>query len=311
MRRLTAWVAALAVAVLSAACERTPETATVAPPAAPVVVYVAFEDDAAVRRQLERYTDATGVPVIVRRGVATDIVDDIIENTVIPAADILMTQSVTGVWRAAEEGALRPVASELVVARTPSWTRDADKLWAATGFTAAAIITGAKNEVDDATTFAVLAEPRFKGELCLSSSDLQINRALIVMLIDELGVRPAEIVVRGWLQNLAVPVFTSEEQVLEAIHAGTCIIGIASASVAAQSGLLVHVPQPAAVEIDGIGIGRHAHNPDGALALVEWLIAELPASTFDSIDTAGQKNVGVIAWYQRDAALLAERARYR
>jgi iron(III) transport system substrate-binding protein len=311
MRRVTARVVALAVAVAAAACERTPDTATLAPPAGPVVVYLAFEDDAAVRQQLERYTDATGVPVIVRRGAAADIVDDIIENTVNPAADILMTQSVTGVWRAAEEGALRPIASELVVTRSPAWSRDPDGLWAATGLATAAIVAGTQNRIDDATTFAGLAESRFAGELCLSSSKEQINRAIIATLIDELGVRSAEIVVRGWLKNLAVPVFASEKQVFEAVVAGTCKVGVVSASIAARSEVFVHVPQPAAVDIDGIGIGRHAGNPDGALALLEWIFAELPASTFDAVNDAGQKDAALVAWYERDTELLAERAQYR
>ena len=311
MRKVTAWVAALALAVLSAACERTPESATVAPPTGPVVVYVAFEDDAAVRQQLERYTDATGVPVIVRRGVAANIVDDIIENTVNPAADILMTRSVTGIWRAAEEGALRPIASELVVGRSPAWSRDPDGLWAATGLVTAVIVANTRNGADDAATFAALAEARFAGELCLSSSKEPINRAIIAMLIGELGVRPAEIVVRGWLKNLAVPVFASEKQVLEAVVAGTCKIGVVSASIAAGSDLFVRVPQPVAVDIEGIGIGRHAGNPDGALALVEWIFAELPASTFDPVNDAGHKNAGLVAWYARDTELLAERAQYR
>lgn len=311
MRKLTARVAALALVVLSAACERTPESATIAPPTGPVVVYVAFEDDAAIRQQLERYTDETGVPVIVRRGVAAKIVDDIIENTVNPPADILMTRSVTGIWRAAEEGALRPIASDLVVARSPAWSRDPDGLWAATGLATAAIVANTGNGTDGATTFAALAESRFAGELCLSSSKEPINRAIIATLIGELGVRSAEIVVRGWLKNLALPVFASEEQVLEAVVAGTCKIGVVSASVAARSDVSVRVPQPAAVDIEGIGIGRHAGNPDGALALVEWIFAELPASTFDSIKGAGHKNAGLVAWYERDTELLAERAQYR
>jgi len=310
VRRARIAIAVFPLVAFAIACERTPETTEVEAPKEPVVVYVAFTDDAEVKEQLDRYSDATGVIVIVRHGDAADIVDDVIKNKVMPAADILMTQSVTGIWRAADEGALRPIASQLVEARIPSWARDADRLWAATGLTAAVLITSAAHDIDGAT-FAALAEPRFKGKLCLSSSGLPINRAVIAMLIDELGVRPAELVVRGWMQNLAVPVFTSEKQVVAAMHAGTCSIGIVSKAAAAQSDLSVKVPLPAAVEINGIGIGRHAQNPDGALALLEWLTGELPESTFDAVNVAEQKNVGLVAWYQRDAALLAERVRYR
>ena len=138
-----------------------------------------------------------------------------------------------------------------------------------------------------------------------------MNQAVIASLIDELGVRPAELVVRGWLKNLAAPVFESEQNLLDAIISGNCKIGIATNAAASESGLSVNIPQPAAVDIDGIGIGRHAQNPVGALALVEWLFADLPDLRPAEIDERRQKNVGLVAWYEDDVVKLAERAQYR
>ena len=39
-------------------------------------------------------------------------------------------------------------------------------------------------------------------------------------MIDRLGVRPAELVVRGWLANLARPVFESESKLWAASETG-------------------------------------------------------------------------------------------
>ena len=278
----------------------------------PVVVYAAFEDDAPLREMFARYSEDTGVLVIVRRGTSLTIVDDIIENKISPPADVLMTRSVTGIWRAAEKGALRPIASTVLGVKSPAWSRDPDDLWAGTGFRTAVIVYDAATVNSDSLgSYEALAEPQFKGMLCLSSSAESINRTVIAMLIDGLGVRQAELAVRGWMKNLVQPVYESEGVLLQAIGSGHCEIGIASSSAAAAYDLATYSPAATFVDVDGVGIGRHARNPDGALALVEWLFAELPGSHFNSIDAAGQKNVGLVAWHFEEAVKLVERAQYR
>ena len=75
---------------------------------------------------------------------------------------------------------------------------------------------------------------------------------------------------------------------------------------------------PLYVDIEGIGIGRHARNPDGALELVEWLLSEdvqVPHAAAvlahpATGDFDGDKNVGVFAWHDEAAVKLAERALY-
>jgi iron(III) transport system substrate-binding protein len=106
-------------------------------------------------------------------------------------------------------------------------------------------------------------------------------------------------------------VYESESELLQAISSGHCEIGIASNSAAAAYDLATHSPAATIADVDGVGIGRHARNPEGALKLVEWLFAELPMSTFDSVDAAGQKNVSLVAWHFEEAVKLAERAHYR
>lgn len=300
------------VSLLLTACERPAEIAADGERKEPVVVYIAFEDDAKLQESFAKYTEETGVLVIARRGASQEIVTDLIENRVSPPADVLVTKSVIDVSRAAEEGALRPIASHALRTRSPAWSRDPDSLWAGIGIrTAVIVFDAAAMSVEKSLHYASLQETRFAGKLCLSSSSNAINRTVIAMLIGELGVRPAELVVRGWMKNLAMPVFNSEAQVLQAIESGECAIGIVSSPAAAASDVSSHSPSPAFANVDGIGIGRHARNPDGALALVDWLAEELPGARFDGVDQSIEKNVGLVAWYHEDAIKLAERAQYR
>ncbi len=301
------------VAVFCAGCGQAPDPESPEVGKEPVVVYAAFEDDVALVDASERYTDETGVLVIVRHGVATNIVEDLIENRISPPADVLATRSVVDAWRAAEESALRPLFSEPAREHVPAWARDPDDLWFATGARAAVVVHNLANlHADDLPDVSTLAEPQFSGSLCLSSSAIPVNRTVIATMINELGVRPAELVVRGWIQNLAMPPFDDESQLIEAIDSGACGIGIVSnpALESSNADLKVIMPTTPYADVETVGIARHARNPDGAVELVEWLLADSGFAFTSGDQSPNRENVSVVAWHYEDAVKLAERARY-
>lgn len=300
-----------ALSILLAACAGPDE-----PPAAeirkdPVVVFAAFEDDTALRELMAAYTEASGVRVIVRRGKAEEIVNDLIENRITPAADVLMTRSAVDVWRAAEEGALRRIDSEAMTTRLPVWARDPENLWASTGFRTA-VMAYDKNAiaVDDSIDYEAISEPRFANSLCLSSSGNSVNQTVISMLIHEMGVRDTQAFIRGWIKNLAIPVLSSDGEVLAAISEGRCKLGLVSSDTQVPEELAVHSPAGAFADIDGIGIARHARNPAGALALLDWMINRLDARHFPASRNVSQNNTSWLGWHRQETILLAERVNY-
>ena len=300
---------------LLAACTAEQQEAPETPPD-PVVVYASYEDRNYLPMLFAAYTKKTGVAVIVRHGDAQAMVDDVIRNEIIPPADVLITPTVRGVYRAAEEGALRPIQSGLLEQRVASTLRDPDALWTALSFRAASIAYDP--DIADASEFGdatALADPKFRGQLCLSSSAEPLNRTVIAGMIDRLGVREAEIVVRGWIANLARPVFEAEGKLWMALEAGDCGVALLSNLGAAWlensrfAELWSHELAPLYVDIEGMGVGRHARNPDGALALVEWLLSEeIQALHSGSVLSRpaiegyeGDSNVGDVAWHDEAA----------
>lgn len=308
------------------ACTPEPDvSATV--PAAPVVVYAAYEDRSYLPALFDEYTKQTGVNVIVRNGGAETIVDDIIADNISPPADVLLTSSVNSAWRAAEEGALRPTRSEIADEQVAAWLRDPDSYWTAWSYWRAVLVYGpASIDVTDLDDFVGLADPRFKDRLCLASSADSISLAVIATLIDDLGVHEAELAVRGWIANLAAPVFDTELQLLEGIASGKCAVGLVSSTnfaLAAASDADIpvrpHEPATVVVDVEAMGVTRHARNPDGARKLIEWMLddhvqAQHAAAVFVEVarmDIKDAKNVSRVAQYRDDARKLAERARYR
>ena len=327
------------LALALGACSGEDDSAAADRPPKSVVVYAAYREAGELDNLFARFTAVTGINVIVRRGDAETVVDDVIENRVSPAADLLLTDSVVGVSRAADEGALRPLNSQRVSDAVADWLRDPDGFWYARGYrTTVIIFDSAMFAAAEFADYAVLAEPRFRSQLCLSSFGHSSNRAVVATLIDKYRVRPAEIIVRGWLRNLAVPILESEQELLEAISAGNCSVAIASSTIVASRaeslspGVATVTPADASIDIDAVGIARHARNPEGALVLAEWLLlppvqarqaetlraypvsASVRAPALPDTRPAhsdARENVVRVARQQSEASKLAERARYQ
>ena len=98
---------------------------------APVVVYASYEDETYLSTLFAGFTKQTGIRVTVRHADTGTIVGDVIADRGSPRADLLLTSTANGVWRAAEEGALRPVGSEAVKESVPGQFRDPDNYWTA------------------------------------------------------------------------------------------------------------------------------------------------------------------------------------
>lgn len=310
----------IAVAVLLTACS--PEEAAIESPADPVVVYASFKDRNYLPALVDAYTKETGTMVIVRHGEPRVIVDDVIENKISPPADVLLTPSVRGVHRAAEEGALRPIPAAILEKRIPPTLRDPDRLWAALTFRSSLVVYDPEVvQANNIVSIESLARPGLKGQLCLSSSSNINNLNVIARLIDTLGTHDAELTVRGWVANVVRPPFETDNKLLDAIAAGECAVGMISSQSAGKvtGELAAHDPAPGWVDVEGIGIARHARNPAGGAQLVEWFLSdriqERHAAFVSSHpvigDYQGHKNVGLVAWLNDDAIKLAARAGYR
>jgi len=290
-------VVILVAAVLMTACESEPS-------GPPVVVYATAESGSDLDKLFAEFTAETGIRVSVIRGDSASNTDNLINNADKPA-DVLITTNVADIWRAAEAGALRPIrAAEFAdVERT---LKDPDGFWAAIEIRQHAIANAKGDLRPIVGDFDTLASPDLRGKLCLSTSELSINRSLIAMLINDRGEKPTERLLRSWIQNLAAPPFASQEALLAALRDGRCDYGIVEWH-PDNNDMTFFVPEPSYMDIDGIGVARHARQPESAQRLVGWLLKR------KNIRVSGapeKQPVGVAGWRDEDARLLAERAGY-
>jgi len=280
--------------MLVSACSPAPES--------PVVVYVPTEFEEEAREWLPQ----SGLAVTVIAGDSTANTELVVTKRDSPRADVLLTSGVVDIWRAAEEGALRPIAGE-PLRSVPESLKDPDGMWAAVASRFVTIGTAPGLDIMHIIDLRKLAAPELKAQVCLSSSDLPDNRALVAMLIAEMGNRPAERLVRGWVRNLAEPPFASADQLFDALQSGDCRYGILPSDVGVVGMDRVELPTRY-YNIQGIGVARHAQYPESGQQLVDWMLSQ---RQLEDVPASKNPNVGQAGWYDQEARLLVERAGYR
>ena len=298
---MRALAALLSVALLVACGDK--------PPPGHVVIY-AHEGTRAQRieEMLAEFTAETGVLVTIKFGASSELTDAVIGKKDAPRADILLTAGAADIWRAAENGALRPLPEE-TRQRVPASLQDPDGYWIAATAISPVIVVA-----DEAPTFMPdgigdLGGTEFKGRLCLSSSALPGSRALVAALMESNDNKTVERMIRRWVHNLALPPFESEAKLVNAVQSGACELGILTGNIQDDS-LARFWPstEPRSFHIDGIGVARHATDADAAQQLVAWIAGRQGARVYEGVEYI---HAGVAGWRDEEARLLAERAGYR
>lgn len=211
-------------------------------------------------------------------------------------ADIFLTVDAGNLWQATQMGLLKPVNSATLSANIPAHLRDPQHHWYGMSIRARTIFYNTKKvKPEQLSSYADLANPKWQGKLCLRTSKKVYNQSLVAMMLSEFGPVETEKVVKGWVKNLATPVFPDDTKMLEAIASGQCEVGIANTYYygrlmektpnlplgifwADQKGSGTHV------NISGAGVTTYAKNSAGAIKFLEWLSSTKAQNMFADIN---------------------------
>ncbi len=247
-----------------------------------VVVYSA-RNEQLIKPLFDAYTRETGVRVKFVTDKEGPLMQRLKAEGANSPADLLLTVDAGNLWFAAQEGLLKPVHSPALTANIPASLRDPGNHWFGLSVRARTIVYNTQRvKPTELSTYEDLAQPKWKGRLCLRTSKKVYNQSLVAMMIAEHGEAKTEQIVRGWVANLATDVFPDDTKVLQAVAAGQCDVGIVNTYYFGrliekdpklpialfwpnQAGSGVHV------NVSGAGVTRHAKNEAGAIALLEWL----------------------------------------
>jgi iron(III) transport system substrate-binding protein len=291
MRFTTAALASLLVSLtaLSGCGENkdAAQTSEAEPADQPAVVTVYSErKEHLIKPMFERFTEKTGIPVRYITDSAGPLIARLENEAEATPADMLMTVDAGNLWQASERGVLQPVESETLENNVPDNLQASGNEWFALSQRARTIVYSTERvSPDNLSTYEALADPEWKGRLCLRTSKKVYNQSLVATMIKTQGEEKTEEVVRGWVDNLATEPYSNDTALMEAIAAGQCDVGLVNTYYFGrlqsdnpeiplalfwpnQGGRGVHV------NVSGAGITRHAKNPEQAQQLLEWLSSE-------------------------------------
>jgi iron(III) transport system substrate-binding protein len=207
-------------------------------------------------------------------------------------ADVLITVDAGRLWRAEQLGLFQPVRSALLESRVPASFREPAGHWFGYSMRARVIAYNkARVQPAEVATYAALAEPKWRGRVCVRSSSNMYNLSLMGAFIERMGAAGAESWARAVRANMARDPKGGDTDQLKAVAAGECDVAIANhyyyarlarsakADERAIAGAVgVVFPDQAGrgthVNISGAGVLKHAPHRDAAVKFLEYLASD-------------------------------------
>lgn len=292
----------------------------------------------------EQFTKDTGIEVNYLTGKGGDLIERLKlegENT---PADMFMTVDAGDLWYAGTQDIFQDVITNTIVGNIPTYLRDPDGLWTGLSVRARTLVYSTERvNSSELSTYADLADSKWKGKLCLRTSKKIYTKSLVASIIHNEGEDKAEKIVSGWVSNLAATPNAKDSHVMNAILAGQCDVGLVNTY---YFGRLIEKTPDAPlklfwanqdttgvhVNVSGAGVTKHASNSDGAVQLLEWLSSakaqaiygalnkEYPANQNIASDEVvsswgsfkkDNMNLALVGILQADAVALMQRVGYK
>lgn len=239
----------------------------------------------------DTFTKRTGIKVNVLSAPAEEMLQRLIIEGKRSPADVLITVDAGNLWRAETAGVLQPVSSAVLTSRVPANLRDPKGYWFGLA-TRARVIVRRKGDASLANvrSYADLADPRYKGKVCIRKSSAIYNLSLLAAMIGHDGAAKAQAWAKAVVANFAREPQGADTDQIMAVGAGECALAIANhyywvrmlkssgaAHDAAAKTEIVFPDQAGRgthVNISGAGVVSSAPNKANAIKFLEFLVSD-------------------------------------
>ncbi|UHD15922.1 Fe(3+) ABC transporter substrate-binding protein [Thiocapsa bogorovii] len=244
-----------------------------------------------IKPLLDRFTEQTGIKVNMVTDKAETLLKRLESEGINSPADLLITVDAGNLYRAKEAGVTQPIDSQVLIEAIPEAYRDPEGHWFGLSLRARPILyVEGKVDPTSLTTYEALADPEWKGRICIRSSDNVYNQSLVAAMIAADGVESTETWATGLVANMARPPKGGDRDQIAAAAAGQCDIAIANTyylagmltsgdptQMSAAEAVRVFWPNQdgrgAHVNVSGIAMTGAAKNKDAAIKLAEFLVS--------------------------------------
>ncbi len=232
----------------------------------------------------EQFTADTGIEVRFTTGNDPELRERLIAEGANTPADVVMTADAANIELSAEAGLLASVDSAVLTDTIPEELRSENNDWFSLSQRARVIVASTERVENPPTTYAGVGDPEWQGKLCLRPSTHPYTQSLVASLVIAEGEERATEIVQSWVDNDPLYI-NSDTDIYKAVADGECDIALANTYYLGR--LLTEDPtfpveivwpeqdsRGAHVNVSTAAVTANAPNPDGALALIEWLATD-------------------------------------
>ena len=233
------------------------------------------------------FTEATGIKVnyvFAKQG----LVERLAQEARNSPADVLLTSDVARLVEASERGLVQPVGSEAITSNVPEALRDKQNRWFGLTMRARVVYASVDRVEQNTMTYTELADPKWKGKLCIRSGQHPYNLGLFAAMIARTGSEATKAWLAGVKDNLARKPVGNERAQAKAIHYGECDLAVANTYYMGKMATNDKEPEQKEwakssriifptwedgtthVNISGMALTKHAPNKTNAVKLMEY-----------------------------------------
>ncbi len=277
----------IALATTSAFGMGSPDTLT----SSELNIYSARKE-ALIKPLLDRFSEATGTQINLVTGKGDALLTRLQSEGINSPADLLLTVDAGRLYRAQQAGILQPMMSKRLNAAIPQHLRSIDDQWFGLSVRARVIVY-AKDRVgvEQLSTYEALAEPRWRGKICVRSSSNIYNQSLVASMLATEGMQYTEAWLERLVANFARTPAGGDRDQIKAVAAGLCDVAIVNsyylggmlrssdpAQLDAASSVGLFWPNQDGrgthINISGAGVTRSSQNPELAAQLIAFLASD-------------------------------------
>jgi iron(III) transport system substrate-binding protein len=245
-----------------------------------------YQTDEALYANFEK---ATGIKVNRIDGPEDPLIERLKSEGDKSPADLLITVDMGRLLKAQQLGLFQPVKSKLLEEKIPVELRAPDGSWY--GFSVRARpIYYAKGRVDKSQLpdYESLADPKWKGKICVRSGNHPYNLSLMSSIIAANGPVKAEAWAKGVVANMARPPTGGDTDQIAGVASGECDLALGNTyyfvrllksdkasdrAMAEKVGVIFpnQGNRGAHINISGAGVAKYAPNKANAIKFLEYL----------------------------------------
>lgn len=244
------------------------------------------------KQLFKMFEEKTGIKVNVVKAKASALIKRIESEGKKSPADVLITVDAAGLYAAKSKDLLQSINSNYLTTNISANLRDKDNQWfALTKRSRVAVHKIGSDVQNQLKTYEDLADPKFKGQIMVRSSNNQYNQSLLAAVIAHHGEEYALNWAKGVVANMAKTPKGNDRYQVKAVANGIGSIAIANTY---YIGKMVHNKDKSQrdavskmkilfptfenggthINVSGAGVAKYSPNKENAIKFIEFLASK-------------------------------------